>query len=420
MTTLLVEHASELLTLAGPARARVGREMRELGIVPDGALFARDGVIEAVGPTSEVAALAEENTVRVDARGRTLAPGFVDAHTHPVFAGSRAAEYEMRVLGKTYEEIARAGGGIRSTVRQTRAATEEELFDVARRRAGVFLSHGTTTVEAKSGYGLSVADELKMLRVLRRVADETPLEVSPTLLGAHEIPDEYRGRAREYVDLVVSEMIPRAATEGLAEGCDVFCEAHVFSVDEARRVLRAARDHGLALRFHADQLTRSGGAELAAELGAASADHLEQIDEAGIERLVEAGVHAVLLPGSVYNLGLTRYAPARRMIEANTRVVLATDFNPGSSPTPSMQMVLSLACTQMQMSPAEAFVAATVNAAHALGRGDRIGTLEPGKQADCVLFDGPDHRLVPYFFGVNHALLVVKRGRIVARRDAPA
>jgi imidazolonepropionase len=246
--TLVIENAAEVLTMAGPPRARVGAELREPGVVAGGALFARDGVIEAVGPTGEVAARAEADTVRVDASGLTLAPGFVDAHTHPVFAADRAAEYEMRVLGKTYEEIARAGGGIRSSVRLTRAASEDELFAVAARHARRFLSLGTTTIEAKSGYGLTVEDELKMLRVLRRVARETPLEVSPTLLGAHEVPDEYRGRAGEYLDLVVGEMIPRAAREGLAEGCDVFCESHVFSVDESRRVLLAAREHGLVPR----------------------------------------------------------------------------------------------------------------------------------------------------------------------------
>lgn len=413
MGTLLIENASELLTLSGPARPRTNEELGELGIIADGALFARDGVIEAVGPTAEIADRAEADTIRVDARGRTVAPGFVDAHTHPVFAGSRAAEYEMRVAGSTYEEIARAGGGIRSTVRHTRAASEDELFALARRRAWVFLAYGTTTIEGKSGYGLTVEDEMKQLRVLGRVARETPLEVSPTLLGAHEIPDEYRERPDEYVDLVVGEMIPRAASERLAEGCDVFCESHVFSIEQARRVLLAAKEHGLRPRFHADQLTRSGGAELAAEVGAASADHLEQLDEAGIEAIVGGKVAAVLLPGSVYNLGIAKYPPARRLVEAGAHVVLATDFNPGSSPTPSMQMVMSIACTQMRLRPAEAFVAATVNAAHALGRAERIGTLEVGKQADCVIFDGPDHRLVPYFFGVNHAITVVKRGRVV-------
>jgi imidazolonepropionase len=411
---LLIENAAQILTMAGPSRARVGAELSEIGLVEGCSLFARDGTIEAVGPAAEVAERADCQTERVDACGGVLAPGFVDAHTHPIFAGSRADEYEMRVLGKTYEEIARAGGGIKRTVRLTRAASERELVEIGRRHARTFLEHGTTTIEAKSGYGLTVDDELKMLRALRHVADETPLEISPTLLGAHEIPDEFRGRRSEYVDLVVHDMIPRAALEGLADGCDVFCEAHVFSVDDARRVLCAAREHGLTLRFHADQLTRSGGAELAAEMRAASADHLEQIDDAGIACLAEAGVSAVLLPGSVYNLGLHRYPPARRMIESGVKVVLATDFNPGSSPTPSMQMVLSLACTQMRMAPAEAFAAATVNAAYALARGDRIGTLEPGKQADCVLFDGADYRLVPYFFGINHARLVVKRGRLVA------
>lgn len=413
MTTLLIEHASELVTLAGPARARVGEELAELAIVADGALFARDGMIEAVGPTADVAARAEADTVRIDASGCSVAPGFVDAHTHPVFAGSRAAEYEMRVMGKTYEEIARAGGGIRNSVRLTRAASADELFAVARRHAAWFLSLGTTTIEAKSGYGLTVDDEMKMLGVLKRIAAETPLDVSPTLLGAHEIPDEFRERKAEYLDLVVNDMIPRAAREGLAEGCDVFCESHVFSVDEARRVLLSAKAHGLVPRFHADQLTRSGGAELAAEVGAASADHLEQLDDAGIDAIVGGDVTAVLLPGSVYNLGLHRYAPARKLIDAGAKIVLATDFNPGSSPTPSMQMILSLACTQMRMRPAEALVAATVNAAYTLGRGDRIGTLEVGKQADVVIFDGPDYRLIPYFFGVNHARTVIKRGRVV-------
>lgn len=416
MATLLIENAAELLTFAGPARARVGDELAEPAIVPEGAVFVRDGRIEAVGPTPDVVDLAESDTVRIDAAGWTVAPGFVDAHTHPVFAGWRAAEYELRVMGATYEEIAAAGGGIRNSVRRTRAATDDELAGVALRNAHVFLEHGTTTIEAKSGYGLSVEDEIRLLEAIRRIGTDTPLEVSPTLLGAHEVPDEYRDRPDAYVDLVVDEMIPRVAREGLAEGCDVFCESHVFSIDQARRVLIAAREHGLLARFHADQLTRGGGAELAAEVGAASADHLEQLDDAGVEALVRGGVTAVLLPGSVYHLGLKRYAPARQLIDAGAKVVLATDFNPGSSPVPSMQMVLSLACTQMRMRPREAFAAATINAAYVLGRGDRVGSIEVGKQADLVVFDAPDHRNVPYVFGVNHAVLVVKRGEIVVDR----
>ena len=416
MATLLIENAAEVVTLAGPARARVGEELAEPAIVAGASVFVRDGLIEAVGTGSQISDRADAETVRIDAGGMTVAPGFVDAHTHPVFAGWRAAEYELRVMGATYEEIAAAGGGIRNSVRRTRAASDDDLAAIGLRNARVFLEHGTTTIEAKSGYGLSVDDECRLLSVIRRMGIETPLEVSPTLLGAHEIPDEYRDRPDAYVDLVVDEMIPRVAREGLAEGCDVFCESHVFSIDQARRVLVAARAHGLTPRFHADQLTRCGGAELAAEVGAASADHLEQLDDPGIDALVRGDVSAVLLPGSVYHLGLKRYAPARRLIDAGAKVVLATDFNPGSSPVPSMQMVLSLACTQMRMRPCEAFAAATINSAYALGRGDRVGSIEPGKQADLVLFDAPDHRNVPYVFGVNHAVVVVKRGVIVADR----
>jgi imidazolonepropionase len=280
------------------------------------------------------------------------------------------------------------------------------------------LKHGTTTIEAKSGYGLTVEDELKILRVIRRLAQETPLEMAPTFLGAHEIPDEYRSEddpaARErYISLVTDVMLPRVAAEGLAEYSDIFCESHVFNVEESRRVLARARDLGLGIRFHADQLSLTGGGRLAAELKAATADHLEWIDDEGIEQLRRAGVLAVLLPGAVFNLGLSRYAPARRMIEAGVGVVLATDFNPGSSPTPSMQMILSIACTQMRMTPAEAVTAATVNAAYSLNRGDRVGSIEPGKQADIVVFDCPDYRQIPYLFGVNHALTVVKKGRVV-------
>ncbi|MGH9762911.1 MAG: imidazolonepropionase, partial [Blastocatellia bacterium] len=306
-----------------------------------------------------------------------------------------------------------------STVRKTRAANEDELLELGRMHAGWMLTHGTTTAEAKSGYGLTLEAELKILRVIRKLTGETPLELIPTFLGAHEIPLEYRtpgssGSGREdYIRLVIDEMLPAVAAEKLARFVDVFCEADVFTVDESRRVLARAKKLGFELRIHAEQLSASGGASLAAELGAASADHLEHIDENGIAALREAGTIAVLLPGAVFNLGLTRYAPARKLIDAGVPVAIATDFNPGSSPTPSMQMVHSIACSQMGMTPAECFTASTVNAAYSLECGDRAGSLEPGKQADLVIFRCPDFRQISYFFGVNHVKAVIKRGEVV-------
>ena len=392
--------------------------MRELGIINDGALLVRDGVIAAAGNAAEINRKAGSGVVRIDAETSVVMPGFVDPHTHPVFAGTREDEYEMRAAGFSYQHIASQGGGIRSTVRKTRAASENELFDMALPRVRWLLEHGTTTVEAKSGYGLTLDDELKILRVIARLNAETPLELIPTFLGAHEIPDEHREDRDSYIRLVIEQMLPRVESEGLARYCDVFCEANVFSVDESRRVLTRAKELGLGVRLHAEQLSMSGGAGLAAELGAATADHLEWIDDEGIVALREAGVIAVLLPGAVFNLGLTRYAPAREMIEAHLPVALATDFNPGSSPTPSMQMILSIACTQMRMTPAEAITAATINAAHSVNRGDLVGSLEVGKQADVVIFDCRDYRQIPYLFGMNHARVVVKGGRVVAdRRD---
>ena len=421
---LLITRASQLVTLAGPPRPRVAAEMRELAIIEDGALLMRDGRLAAVGTSPEIESLASAGAERFDASGRVVMPGFVDAHTHPVFAGTREDEYEMRAEGLTYQEIAARGGGIRSTVRKTRAASEQELFEMALPRVRWLLEHGTTTIEAKSGYGLTVEDELKILRVIRRLNAETPLQLVPTFLGAHEFPDECQnpstGLTREdYLRLVLDEMLPRVAAEDLARYADVFCESHVFTADEACRVLERAGELGLGLRVHAEQLSLSGGARLAAELGAVTADHLEWVDDDGIRALATAGTIAVLLPGAVFNLGLTRYPPARAMIEAGLAVALATDFNPGSSPTPSMQMILSIACTQMRMTPSEAITAATINPAYSLGLGSEVGSLEAGKQADIVIFDCQDYRQIPYFYGINHAAVVIKKGRVISRRADP-
>jgi imidazolonepropionase len=411
MSSLAVLHASELVTLTGPKRPRVGTELLELGIIRDGGMLVRDGKIEKVGPSDEI----EKNVGNaefVDANGRVVMPGFVDAHTHLVFAGNRIEDFERRAQGETYEQIAKAGGGIWSTVEKTRAASERDLLGQAKKHAGWFLRCGTTTVEAKSGYGLTVEDELKILRVLRQLNEEVPLEIVPTFLGAHAVPRKLS--PDEYLDVVIIEMLPRVTAEKLAEFCDVFCERGYFDLDQSRRILSAAKKVGLNLRGHVDQLTNSGGAKFMAEMGATTADHLEQTDEQGIAALKKANVQPVLLPGSVYALGSRCYPRTREMIEAGLAVVLATDFNPGSSPTPSMPMVLSLACTQMKMSPAEAITASTLNAAYSLNRGDRIGSLEPGKLGNFAIFDCQDYRELAYWFGMPQTFAVYIGGQRAA------
>jgi imidazolonepropionase len=410
MTSLAVLHAAQLVTLTGPKRPRVGTELSELGIIPDGGMLVRDGKIEEVGLSDEI-----ENNVGdaevVDARGRVVMPGFVDAHTHLVFAGNRLEDFERRSRGETYEQIAKAGGGIWSTVEKTRAASEHDLLAEAKKHANWFLRCGTTTVEAKSGYGLTVEDELKILRVLRQLQGAVPLEIVATFLGAHAVPRDLS--PDEYLGVVITEMLPRVTAEQLAEFCDVFCERGYFDIDQSRKILFAAKKLGLSLRGHVDQLTNSGGAKLMAEMGATTADHLEQTDEQGIAAMKKANVQPVLVPGSVYALGSSRYPHAREMIEAGLAAVLASDFNPGSSPTPSIPMVLSLACTQMKMSPAEAITASTVNAAYSLTRGDKIGSLEPGKVANFVIFDCEDYRELAYWFGMPQTLAVYVRGDCV-------
>jgi len=411
LKSLALLHAAELVTLAGPQRPRIGNELSGLGIIRDGGLLIRDGKIDIVGASDEIEEAARDAEI-IDLGGRLVLPGFVDAHTHLVFAGNRLDDFERRARGESYEQIAKAGGGIWSTVEKTRAASEADLFAQATKHAEWFVKCGTTTVEAKSGYGLTLDDELKIVCVMQRLNQETPLEVVPTFLGAHAVPRDRS--AGEYVDLVINEMLPCVAKEKLAEFCDVFCERGYFDVEQSRKILTAAKKLGLKLRGHVDQLTNSGGAKLMAELGAATADHLEKTDEQGIAALKTANVQPVLLPGSVYALGSTSYPRAREMIEAGLAVVLATDFNPGSAPTTSMPMVLSLACTQMKMSPAEAITASTINAAYSLNRGDAIGTLEAGKAANVAVFDCEDYREVAYWFGFRQMHAVYVRGKQIS------
>jgi imidazolonepropionase len=407
-------NCSQLVTLAGPVGPRTRGEMRELGILRDGAMLIRAGKIVSVGTRSHIEGQLDSQTEIIDAGGRVVTPGFVDAHTHLVFAGNRADEFELRCSGTTYQEIARQGGGILSTVRKTRAAEEGDLLATARKHASWFLRAGTTTIEAKSGYGLSLDAEKKILRVVRETGQTTALRCVPTFLGAHEIPEEFVGRTDAYVDLVIDEMLPAVAGEKLARFCDVFCEPHIFNQQAARRILEAARRLGLSLRIHADQFSCSGGAMLAASLRSATADHLEHTDESSIAALAAAGVQPVLLPGSVYSIGSRHYPPARAMIDAGLAVVLATDFNPGSSPVASMPVVLSLASTQMKMTPAEGLTAATVNAAWSLGLADKVGSLEPGKSADIVIHEGSDYREIPYYLGTQRPAMVFAGGVRVA------
>lgn len=398
-------------------RPRVGKEMLDLGIISGGGVLIRDGLIAAVADSSEIESMIEKDCEVIDAGGRIVLPGFVDAHTHPVFGGNRADEFEKRATGVSYQEIAQRGGGIQSTVNKTRAASFEELVAAGTRYANWFLRNGTTTVEAKSGYGLTLEDELKILRVFQQLNRGTNLTYVATFLGAHTVPVEYHSRRNDYVRLIIDEMLPQIAREKLAEYCDVFCEENVFSTTEAWKILSAARCHGLGLRIHADQLSLSGGAQLAAELGTVTADHLEHTDAAGIAALKDAKVQPVLLPASIYALGSHRYPAAREMIDTGLALVLATDFNPGSSPTPSMPMILSLATTQMKMSAAEALTATTINPAYSLNRGHNIGSLEAGKRADVVIHDCHDYRELCYFFGIEPAWRVFASGREIFLRN---
>ena len=417
-------HAEQLLTLAGPPVPRRGRDLGELGICRDGAVLTRGDKIASVGRTRDLESEARRLKARpIDCRGRVVMPGFVDSHTHLVFAGTRVDDYEQRLAGRGYEEIARSGGAIALSARLLRAAGPRELVAQASRFLERFTEHGTTTVEVKTGYGLEMAGEMKSLEVidqLRRSAP--PLEIVPTLLAAHALPRRYRGRRRDYIYLITTRLIPWAAKRKLAEYVDCFCDRAAFGLADCRRVLAAGAACGLTPRLHAEQMSRLGSVRMAIELGAASADHLDHVNTADIRALARSNVVATLVPGANFHLGrLGRgaYPPARKLIDAGAAVALATDFNPGTSPSFNMQFVLSLACSAMCMTPAEAIAAATLNAAYSLGRADRVGSLEPGKQADVVVMNVDDYRKIPYFFAVNHCVMTVRRGSVVYPRPYP-
>jgi imidazolonepropionase len=414
---LLIVNADELVTLSGESqRPRTGKQMREIGIIRDGGLAVKDGRIVAVGKTPDVTkAFKAENVI--SANGKIVLPGFVDPHTHLVFAGSREDEFQMRIEGASYMEILKAGGGILRTVRETRKASFEKLVDYGTETLDSMLEHGTTTVEAKSGYGLTTKDEMKMLDVVQRLNQLHSVDIVPTFLGAHTIPPEFFNNPQGYVNLVTDEMIPKVAEKGLAEFCDVFCEKGVFSLEQARRILTAGKNSGLKPKVHADEMSRLGGAELAAGIGAVSADHMLFSSNQGIKAMAEKGVAAILLPTAAFSLMTNRYADARTMIDFKVPVALGTDFNPNCW-VENQQLVIALACHFMKLTPAEAITATTINAAYAVSRANEVGSLEIGKKADVIVLDVPNHKFLGYRFGVNLVDKVIKNGRIVIDKEA--
>jgi len=410
---LVIKNAQELLTLSPSFKDESG-----LGIIRNGAVAVKETKIFWVGKSEELGEkfILNRDGREIDAGGKIVMPGLIDAHTHLVFAGSRENEFEQRIRGLSYLEIAEKGGGILSTVEATRKASFDELFSLGKKRLDRMLSKGITTLEAKSGYGLSLRDEVKILQVTKALQESHPVEIVSTFLGAHTIPKEFRDARSRYIDLVIEEMIPRVAQEGLAEFCDVFCEEKAFTLEESKRILDRGKRCGLKPKIHADQLSPGGGAELAAEIGAFSADHLEFISREGIKKMAEKGVAAILLPGASFFLSMKKYPPAREMIEEGLAVCLATDLNPGSSMTESLPLIMTMGCTMFKMSPKEVIQGTTIYAARSMGREREIGSLEAGKQADLLLLDIPNYRYLPYHFGVDHVELVIKKGRIVYQR----
>jgi imidazolonepropionase len=418
---LLITGASQLLTLRGTNAPRSGKSLSNLAIIKDGAILISKGKIAKVGTRAQVESTAvARDAEKIDIGGRVALPGFVDSHTHLIHAASRAEEYELKIQGASYEEIARNGGGILNSVKKLRAATAQILKTRALAALQEFASYGTTTIEAKSGYGLDVASELKTLVLHRELSAEQPLEIISTFLGAHVVPAEYRSLpngTEKYIRILIDKLLPEVVIKNLAEFCDVFCDRGAFTREQSRQILTEAKSHGLTPRLHAEQLSHTGATQLAVKLGAASCDHLEQITASDIRALSKSKTVATLLPGCDFHLGWKQYAPARRLIDAGAIVALATDYNPGTSPTVSMPMILSLACSQLRMTPAEAVAAATINAAFALRREKHIGSLETGKQADLAVFEVEDYREIPYYFGMNRCWMTIKRGEIIYMKD---
>lgn len=412
---LFIRNASQLVTMKSDAAGpRVREEMSELGLIENGSVWIEDGVIQAVGSDEELsrtyAGRLHEADV-VDAGGKLVTPGLVDPHTHLVFAGSREDEFNMRLQGATYMEIMNAGGGIHATTRRTKAASFEELLEESAGRLDKFLLHGVTTVEAKSGYGMEWETERKQLEVAKKLNEMHPIDIVSTFMGAHAVPAEFKERPDEFVDYVIG-LLPEVAELGLAEFNDVFCEKGVFTPEQSRKILEAGKAYGLKPKIHADEIEPYEGAELAAEVGAISADHLLKASDRGIEAMADAGVVGVLLPGTAYFLR-AEFANARKMIDAGVPVALSTDCNPGSSPTVSLPFIMNLGCLMMGMTPAEVLCAATINAAHAINRATEVGTLEAGKKADVTIFDVSNYMKLQYSYGVNHVHTVVKAGRVV-------
>ena len=410
---LIIKNAEELLTLSLSFKEESG-----LGIIHHGAVGIKKGRVFWVGKTEEISGMfsLSRDGREIDGTGKVVMPGLIDAHTHLVFAGSRENEFEQRIQGLSYQEIAGRGGGILSTVEATRNSSYDQLRSLGEKRLDRMLSKGVTTVEAKSGYGLSLQDEIKILRVMKALQESHPIDIVPTFLGAHTVPRELRGDRAHYMDLLTEEMIPQVAQERLAEFCDVFCEEKAFSLEESKRILEAGKRYGLKPKIHADQLSPGGGAELAAEVHAYSADHLEYASPEGIKKMAEKGVTAVLLPGASFFLSMQKYPPARDMIEQGVAVSLATDLNPGSSMTESLPMMMTMGCTMYKLLPKEVIQATTIHAARSMGREKEIGSLEIGKQADILLLDIPNYRYLPYHFGVDHVETVIKKGKIIYQR----